>query len=587
MYVLGINPGHNGTASLLKDGKIIACVSEERFSRIKNHFGFPHKSIRYLLDFEGITPQDLDYVILGIFIGRKIKASGKKYDSFNNNYTKKKRLKKLFGNLVYKYPSLMGKIIDIKHAREERRTQKLMGNSCEEIANYLGIERRKVIYIDHHHAHALSTCFNLPSDRKSLVFTLDAEGEGLCATVSIYDGETKSLMKIAETKKGHSLGYLYAIATIFLGMKANEHEFKVMGMAPYAKQDKVKKIYPLFRDIIRVDGLKFKSKFKMQYADSFFEDKMKFVRFDTISAAIQQLTEDLTCQWVSNAIRKTGINSIALTGGVFMNVKACQRISELPEVEKIFVMPSSGDESTAIGACLFGYKKYCEENSILPSPSPIKDLYLGPRYTNDYIADLIKEQNLEKKYIIKKFKNINAEVAKLLAKGKIVARCSGRSEWGARALGNRSIIANPSNKDTIRVLNETIKDRDFWMPFTPSIIDKALKNYAKNPKNIFAPYMIITFDSTEKAQKDIPAAMHPYDFTIRPQEVTKSYNPDYYEIIDKFNKATKIGGVLNTSFNLHGSPNVLTPEDALHTVENSSLRYLALENYLFEKRKGI
>lgn len=584
MYILGINPGHNGTAALLKEGKIIACVSEERFSRMKNHFGFPHQAVKYLLDFAGIAPKEIDYVILSIFIGDKITIPGKKYDLFNESYTKKKGLKKLFAKLACKYPSLIGAIIDIKNSLEKSSSQKRIKESCEEIAGYFGIERRKVIYIDHHFAHALSACFNLPSDRKSLIFSLDAEGDSLCATVNVYDGISKSLARIAETTKGASLGYLYGITTIFLGMKANEHEFKVMGLAPYAKKEKVEKVYPIFKDVLSVDGLRFKSKFKMQYADAFLEDKMKFVRFDTISASVQQLAEDLTCKWVSNAINKTGIRSIALAGGVFMNVKANQKISELPEVESIFVMPSAGDESTAIGACLFGYKKYCDENNLEISPKPIKDLYLGPEYGNDYIENLIKGKNLAEKYIIRKSKSINLEIAKLLAKGEIVARCSGRSEWGARALGNRSILANPSDKDTIRILNETIKDRDFWMPFTPSILDKFGGRYFSNPKRIFAPYMVLTFDSTPLAQKNIPAAMHPYDFTLRPQLVTKDYNKDYYDIIEKFSKFTKIGGILNTSFNLHGEPNVLKPEDALHTVENSSLKYLAMGDYLFEKK---
>jgi carbamoyltransferase len=413
---------------------------------------------------------------------------------------------------------------------------------------------------------------------------LDGEGDMLCATVNIYDGKTNSFKKISETDKGASLGYLYALATLYLGMKPNQHEFKVMGLAPYAKKDKVEETYEKIKDILWVDGLEFKSKFRMQYADYFFADKMKFTRFDNVAGAVQKLSEELTLKWVSNAIKKTGIKNIALSGGVFMNVKANQRISEMPEVEEMFCVPSAGDESTAIGACMFGYKKYCEQNKLEFKPLAIEDLYLGPEYNQKYVENLIETKNLAKKYKITYLKNVNKEIARLLANGEIVARCSGRSEWGARALGNRSILANPVNGDTIRILNETIKDRDFWMPFTPSIIEEDISKYSLNPKKIKAPYMAITFNSTEKARKELPAAMHPYDFTIRPQAVYKSWNPDYHEVISEFKKKTGTGALLNTSFNLHGEPNVLTPEDAFHTVENSSLKYLVLGNYLFEKR---
>jgi len=321
----------------------------------------------------------------------------------------------------------------------------------------------------------------------------------------------------------------------------------------------------------------------MFFFENFFEKELKFTRFDNIAGAVQKLVEELTMDWVRNAIKKTGIHNVALCGGVFMNVKANQRILELPEVTNLFVMPSCSDESNAIGSCFYGYKKYCETNNIPFNTQPIKDLYLGPEYGNEYIENIIKTKNLKQKYKIRKIKEINKEVAKLLADGKIVARCSGKSEWGARALGNRSILSNATNMETIKILNETIKDRDFWMPFTPSILDKFAKRYFVNPKGVFAPYMCITFESTKQARKDIPAAMHTYDQTLRPQVVTKEYNPDYYKIIEEFSRLTGRGGILNTSFNLHGEPNVLTPEDAIHTVENSDLKYLAMGNYLFEK----
>ncbi|HRZ85777.1 MAG TPA: carbamoyltransferase C-terminal domain-containing protein [Candidatus Paceibacterota bacterium] len=578
MYVLGLNIGHNSTACLLKDGKIIGCISEERFSRIKNYYGIPIKSIQFLLNDNGISIDKLDFIVLDNHYIDKEKENFTK--SFIEAYTDKSKKKKILSKLGYKFPKLFNSYLNRKESLKnlKKREEKIR----IQISTKLDYPIEKILVIDHHLTHTLSCLFNLTYEKNKnwLIFTLDGEGSGICASVSTYNGH--KLKIISKSKKTASLGYLYALTTLYLGMKPLEHEFKVMGLAPYAKKDKINELYPKLKDLFWFDDLEFKSKFNMVFSDYFLET-IKFYRFDNIAASVQKLTEELICEWINNAIKKTGICNIALSGGVFMNVKANKKASEIPEVKDIFIMPSSGDESNAIGACLYGYKEYCERNNIKFEPKPIKNLYLGPVYDNSYIEDLIKREELIKKYKIKKYKNINKEVAKLLAKGEIIARCSGKSEWGARALGNRSILSSAKNHETIKILNETIKDRDFWMPFTPSILDKYSKRYIVNPKKIFSPYMVITFDSTKKAREEIPAAMHPYDQTVRPQVVTKDYNKDYYEIIEEFSKLTGIGGILNTSFNIHGEPNVLTPEDALYTVEKSDLKFLVMENYLFEK----
>ena len=577
MYILGLNAGHNSTACLLKDGKIVGCVSEERFTRVKNHSGMPLKSVEFLLNENKIIIDDIDLIVLDQNL-KKNPDFGKK---FLEAYTKKSFKKRVLSRAGYNFPVLFEKYFKFKGPMHTSGKIKKEESFKEKISAILKIPKHKIEILNHHLAHAFAPCFNLQD--KTLIFTLDGEGDGLCATVSVFDG--KDLKIISKTDKSSSLGYLYSIVTIFLGMKPLQHEFKVMGLAPYAKKHNIDKIYPEFKNIIKIeDSLKFKSEFNMPFADHYLKKNFEFARFDMVAGGVQKLVEDLTCEWIVKAIKKTGINKIALSGGVFMNVKANQKIAELPEVKNLFVMPSCGDESNAIGSCYYGYKIYCKRNKVEFSPKSFSNLYLGPTYSSDYIGKLIKKRNLNEKYKITKPKNINKEIAKLLSKEKIVARCSGKSEWGARALGNRSILANPKSKDTIRILNETIKDRDFWMPFTPSIIDKDEKKYVVNPKKINANYMAITFDSTEKSLEDLPAAMHPYDFTLRPQIVKKIDNKEYYEILENFRKMSGSGAILNTSFNLHGEPNVLTPEDALHTVENSDLKYLALGPYLFEKK---
>lgn len=579
MYVLGLNIGHNATACLLEDGKILGCVSEERFSRIKNHSGIPFKSISYLLKDKEISIQNVDLIVLDDHY--PIMKDPYFEKKFLESYTKKSFKKKILSKLGYKFPKLFMKYYNFKKnfSNKKKREIKLK----KKLSSIFQFPKERIKIIDHHFAHALACCYNLKNNEKTLVFTLDGEGSGLCASVNIFDG--KKLKTISKSEKIASLGYLYAIATMYLGMKPLRHEFKVMGLAPYAKEHNINEAYNKFKKIIWINSsLEFKSKFNMPFSDYFFFKEMKFVRFDIVAGAIQKLVEDLACEWIKKSIEKTGIKNIALGGGVFMNVKAAMKISQLEDVKKLFVMPSSGDESNAFGCCFYGYALYCKKNKIKFDPKPIEDLYLGPEYNNEYIENLIKEKNLKGKYIIQECKNINLKVARLLAGGKIVARCSGKSEWGARALGNRSILSNPSDGETIRILNETIKDRDFWMPFTPSILDNFEERYIINPKKIFAPFMVISFPSTKLAKKQLPAAMHPYDFTIRPQIVIKKFNKEYYELIEYFRKLTGIGAVLNTSFNLHGQPNILTPEDALNTVENSDLKYLVMENYLFEKK---
>lgn len=581
MYILGINQGHNSTACLLKDGKIVHCVSEERFSRLKNHYGIPKESISWILEKEKISLNEIEYFVFDDAYPFK-EVGFSQPEEIKKRYSHKSFSDKLKTFLATKFPKTYPSLYD-GVAKIRTPKKKFQENLVNKLSEKLKIPKEKILLMDHHALHAFSCCFNIPSDEKTLIFTLDGEGSDSSATVNIWGG--KELKRISKTSKYDSLGYLYSLATLHLGMKPMQHEFKVMGLAPYAKEEGADKVYQKLREIFHLDkNLVMHCKYPAMFIDKFYEKEMKFVRFDNFAAGLQKLVEEITKNWIKDGIKKTGIKRIALSGGVFMNVKACQKISELPEVGEIFIMPSSGDESNAIGACFYGYQKYCKEKNQKIKQVPIKDLYLGPEYDNKYFENLIKKKGLDNKYKITKQKNINKKVAELLAKGKIVARCSGNSEWGARALGNRSILSNPSDKESIRILNELIKDRDFWMPFTPSILDKYEKDYIQNPKKIFSPYMVITYNSTEKAKEDLKAAMHPYDFTIRPQIVTKEYNKDYYEVIENFKKLTNIGGILNTSFNLHGEPNVLTPEDALHTLDNSGLKYLAVGNYLVEKK---
>lgn len=592
IYVLGIYDGHLSTATLLKDGKIVASVSEERFTGIKNYSGFPYKSIEYVLKSEGINPKDLAMVVIPqrwgvpVFSDPKVQKSDRLLSLSVAAYKPLGIIRKYWGIFEYRFPELS----KIRRPFYELAYKIIGGRTIkkhkEYIAKYLRILVGRVRSYEHHLAHAAAAYYESPYNKKdALVLTIDGEGDLISASVNtVRKGKFR---RLASTPSDASLGWIYYEITGFLGMKRNEHEYKVMGLAPYAKEYGVLPLFEKIKDLVTIDPqnpLRFRAKFDTHLMRLFTKEKLQEERFDYVAGAFQKLVEDRVSEWARNAIKKTGLKTLCLGGGVAMNVKANLKVAELPEVKELFISPSAGDETTPAGACYLGYIDYCKENRIEPTISSMGPLYLGPEFDNAYIEKFLKKRRFTKKYKIEFQKNIEKTIAKLLAKGKVVGRLSGRMEWGARALGNRSILADPSNPDIIRVINEQMKMRDFWMPFTPSILAERAKDYIINPKNIPAPYMILTFRSTELARKHLKAAMHPYDFTLRPQIVEESWNPSYYKIIKEFERMTGIGGVLNTSFNLHGYPIVLGPEEAMHAFENSGLEYIAMGNYLVSRK---
>lgn len=592
MKIIGINASHAATATLLENGVIKACITEERLSRVKNQRGFPVKAIQQILEITNNTLDDIDYFSFsfldpkinnGFSFGKDLRVSKAKSTDLSNNLISTLWRTEEF--MLKRFPET--RILREKVLPTVYKLSKLDARQKADLISRLeklGIQKSKIKFVNHHATHAYAAYYASPNYWKGrrLVLTLDGMGDGECATVSIADGKT--IKKIASTPEGSSLGDLYSHITHYLGMKMGEHEYKVMGLAAYASEKYSEEIYKKLRELIWINkdltwGTKIHSQIFLGVLPKLFE----YQRFDNIAAATQKLTEDLMIEWVRLCIKKTGIKDVVAGGGVFMNVKANQRILDLPEVNSLFIMPSCGDESTAIGAAFFTYQQQ-RENYKLKKISPIKDLYLGKEYNDKEILAALKSKKYKNiKY--KKYSTIEKISAVLLSKGEIVARFNGKMEWGARALGNRSINSHPSNLTTIREINSQIKSRDFWMPFAPSILKEKASKYIVNEKKMNAPYMVVSFDSTTLGKEKFSAAMHQYDQTIRPQHVDKNWNPSYWKMIKEFEKITGIGGVLNTSFNLHGFPIVESPEDALYVFENSGLKYLALGNYLVSKNK--
>ena len=590
MYILGIYNAHNATAAILKDGKVIACVSEERFTNVKNQYGFPKHAIDYCIKAAGIESKDLDLVTIPFKYGapqHSLRENAKDMKLAAALYVYKivGVIRSVWGELAYRYPSLMpiGKtsfrIASIAFEKYH------MASERKFVAEYLGLPIDKVVTFDHHETHAISSYFTSPfNGQKALVLTLDGEGDFKCATATVFDGKKHKLL--ASTDREHSLGYIYQKLTEYLGMKKNEHEYKVMGLAPYAKDFDIDKTYKKISDLVtfdQKDQMRFTSKFNTLDTEKFLEREMRRTRFDILAGAFQKLVEEKTVEWVRYCMKKTKMNTVILSGGVFMNVKVNQKIAEMPEVRKLYILPSCGDESTPVGAALLGFIKL--KNLAALKNAVIDNIYWGPEFGSEDIEKALKKKGLSKRYLIKKPKDIEKRIAALLARGEIVARMAGRMEFGARALGNRTIMANASNVDVIKKINEQIKGRDFWMPFAPSILWERMSDYVINPKKILSPYMMLGFETTALAHKELIAGLHAYDLTARPQFVTKDGNPKYHKILKEFERLTGIGGILNTSFNLHGFPIVLGPSEALEVFEKSGLKYLALEDFLVEKRK--
>lgn len=586
MNFLSIHYGHNATVALSIKGEIVCVLSEERVTRIKNFTGYPVEAIKkILIEFLG---NDISKIDKFVFIDQTglalkyIKNQDYKFKQFGTSawnskedFLIKNKFYRILGSKTVNFVANIVRNFNRKFSSIDKNKILL---KIFELHPEIKFDLKKAVFFDHHEMHALSHRFFKNTDNDNyIIFTMDGEGDNLSSTVNVFkNGEIENISK---NSNDHSVGYFFAETTKLLGLKAFEHEFKVMGMAPYSRTKDVNRILKNLNNLIifRNDG-----KLYSKVVSSLFKyeiDKIfKYEKFENICGAAQVFIEKLIINWIKFWIKETSINNVVLSGGVFMNIKACKEISELNDVKDMLVVPSSSDESLPFGA-LYKINKLNNQNI-----SVIKNLYLGMSYENS-IDKFINKLD-KKKFTIKEYNNfqdLNSEAANLIAKNNIVARCTGREEWGARALGNRSILCNPSKLENIKIINEAIKQRDYWMPFSPSILKNDAEKYFYNTKKIDAKFMTCLFNSTDLAKDHLKAAIHPIDFTMRPQLVDEQNNKEYYDLILKFKKISGIGGLLNTSFNLHGEPNVSNYDSAIHTVINSKLSYLIIENYLIEK----
>ena len=570
--ILGLHDGHNAAAALLDNGRIVAAVQEERLTRTKNQSGIPHRAIRDLFSMTGVTSSAISAVALN--------GAYMTYDHFDQEPLLEHYRQSSSVVAKIKQP-LKGTFVDDMYQRGKARQR------AQRLAE-IGFENGRVAAVDHHTAHASAAYYGSGWPGKVLILTCDGSGDRLSATVSIGEnGRTERLASIADND---SIGRLYAMVTYYMGMMPLEHEYKVMGLAPYVGDPgKARKQARLFAELFEFDPqnpLVWRRRKGVAPMYSAYDLICKLLyrqRFDLIAAGLQQFTEDMLSQWVQNCVRETGIRRVVCSGGVFMNVKANKEIFALPEVEELFVFPSCGDETNSIGAAYWVYAQECLQANRPVDIEPLGPIYWGRGFDDSEAEIALKEFKGESRFHYKHVQNIERLAAETIARGEVVARAKGQTEFGARALGNRSILARADNMEAVRIINDMIKCRDFWMPFAPAVLAERAEEYYVKPKPMAAPYMIIAFDSRPETRFKCLAGQHPYDHTVRPQEVTEKWNPDFYRLIKYYEEITGEGIILNTSFNLHGYPIVYNPAEAIDVLDRSGLKFLALGNWWVEK----
>jgi len=594
MIFLGISVSHNASAALMIDGEVVLAPQEERFTNIKNFQGYPKKSIDYCLQY--IREKKL-IIDIAAFTTTNQPAYPFKYPVTNllsveeyheyygpSFWDKKLKNKSITSYLkkITKHPrNNFDKYLPFnKYSEKEIFNDFKLFRSIQK--NFLAKQSKKlikkIIFLDHHTCHAYYAYFaSRIQKNNSCVITLDGEGDGSNQTIWIK--KDKKLVNIARSPEC-DIARIYKMITLILKMKPEEHEFKVMGLSAYSKKEYILDIYEkVFKEILKFDGLRIVHNKRPKNLYNYLIAKTKNYRFDNLAGALQFYLEKMAKELLKRIYKKYKIKNFYFSGGVAMNVKMFKELGNLKFVDLISVPPSGADESLSIGACY-----YLGRNN---STWPIKNIYIGKNLLLN--NKKINYQTLYKLFPRKKFKILNnfthKNLAHLLAKNEIIAVARGREEFGARALGNRSIITNPSNFDAVKSINESIKNRDFWMPFALTILKEKHQKYIENKKNFICDFMTMTFETKNNNQKKIKAGCHPYDNTVRPQILEKEFNPMYHSIIKKFNALTNIPALLNTSLNLHGYPLASSLERVTYTFKNSDLKFLYINDKFLIKKK--
>ena len=566
MYTLGISCYyHNSAASILHDGKIIAAVDEERFSRQKFDDSYPQLAINWCLKESGISPGELDAIA---FYDKPIL-----------------KFERLLDNYIGVAPKGLHSFLDVIPKWIHKRLW-----VKDEIKNHLKEFNGEIIFPEHHMSHAAHTFFTSPFDEASI---LTVDGVGEWSTTTFGTGQDTSIKLISDIRWPHSVGLLYSAFTYFLGFKVNEGEYKLMGLSAYGKPKYYDKILDELIDLKNDGSLHLNMKYfafthdkvmtNQNFSDLFgisprnHDSKATQLHYD-IAASAQLVLEDILLKMANHVYKKTKMKNLCLGGGVALNGVANYRILAEGPFEKIHIPPSPGDAGSAIGCVQYLYYCHLKNKRILGNNSDTikNNIFVGPSYSNDEIKLFLDKNNITHEFL--ETSPLLKKTAKLISEGNVIGWYQGKMEWGPRALGNRSILADPRNPNMKDILNEKIKHRESFRPFAPSILEEFVSDYFEF--NVPSPYML--FVAKIRKPEKIPAVTH-VDGTGRLQSVSKDVNSLYYDLINEFYKITGVPVIINTSMNVMGEPIVNTPEQAYQMLLKTDMDYLVLGNHLLNR----
>lgn len=568
MAVLSFSSEHEAGAAIVKNGKLIAAVNEERFTRVKNQSGFPKHSLEAVMQISGLRPDDIEHVIIPEMSKTKdflmnviplypMNVFSKDGAPFPGLIDVIKQFLMSFYIVVKSYLR-----VGFSHYSDVRKLKKMFPHA-------------KFHRIEHHVTHAASAFFTCTFD-EALIISADYWGDFASVMVSI--GKGKDIKIVSRSYFPHSPGHYYASITKWFGFKANRHEGKIVGLAAYG--DPKSSAYDKIKDLLACDGLKIKAPFMMgklwHHKIPFFKNNLMrqllndYPRED-VAAVLQRRFEEVFVELVTNCVKKFHLENLLLVGGSFANVKLNQRVYEVDGIKNVYVFPNMSDGGIASGAAL-----YFDIRSNGTKKTNLTDVYLGPEFSDDEIRQALQDENMAYDY----YEDIESKIAQLLADNSIVARFNGRMEYGPRALGNRSILYPATDPTVNDWLNKRLKRTEF-MPFAPVTLVEHAEDCYKNVQGAkyTAGFMTITFDCTDFMKEKSPATVH-VDGTARPQLISEHQNPSYYKILKEYYKLTGIPSIVNTSFNMHEEPIVCTPRDAIRSFKQGHLQYLAIGNYL-------
>ncbi len=594
MLILGISAYyHDSAAALIEDGRIVAAVQEERFSRKKHDARFPRQAIGWCLSHAGVSMRDVAYVVF-----------------YDKPWIKFERILETY--LAFAPRGLQSFLSAMPlWLRDKLNLKSLLQRELAAVGGIRQAQLPRLLFTEHHEAHAASAFFPSPFERAA-VLCLDGVGEW--ATTSLWMGEGRRLAPQWQIEFPHSLGLLYSAFTYYTGFKVNSGEYKLMGLAPYGEPRYVETILKHLIDIkpdgtfrLNLDYFDYATGLTMtgrKFADLFGgpprqPDAPLTQREMDLARSIQAVTEEVVLRLARTARVELDTEYLCMAGGVALNCVANGKILQAKLFRDIWIQPAAGDAGGAIGAALAAWHGYCQQPRNRREGDSMNGSFLGPSFSSDYIRSYL--ERIGAPFELLNDDRLLTAVAKLIERGAVVGWFQGRMEFGPRALGNRSIIGDPRSSQMQSVMNQKIKFRESFRPFAPAVTYERVGDYFVLDRP--SPYMALVapvknelrlplspeqerlfgIDKLKVPRSTIPAVTH-VDYSARVQTVHKETNPRFYELLRRLEELTGCALVVNTSFNVRGEPIVCSPEEAYRCFMGTGMDYLVLENFLLDKK---